>query len=214
MPGHAMRLETWLGFFVTAWAISLSPGAGAVAAMTSGLRYGLRHGYWTTIGLQLGILFQLVVVAAGLGALLATSQTAFESVRWAGVAYLLWLGVHQWRAGTAGAPLIQDDARGATRRAQVIRGLLVNTSNPKAVVFMLAVVPQFVDIARPLAAQYLVIAATLVAVDVVVMSAYSGLAAKMLRLLREPRHVRLLNRAFGALFVAVAIALASFRQTL
>lgn len=209
-----MRIETWLGFFVTAWAISLSPGAGAVAAMTSGMRYGLRHGYWTTIGLQLGILLQLTVVAAGLGALLAASQMAFESVRWAGVAYLLWLGIQQWRAATAGAPLIQDDARATTRLAQVISGLLVNTSNPKAVVFMLAVVPQFIDVERPLAAQYLVIAATLVAVDVVVMSGYTGLAARMLRLLREPRHVRMLNRAFGILFVVVAIALASFRHTL
>jgi len=160
-----MSIETWLAFFVTAWAISLSPGAGAVAAMSSGLRHGLRRGYWTTIGLQLGILLQLAVVAAGLGALLATSQIAFESVRWAGVAYLMWLGIQQWRAGAAGAAgaqLLRDDARAATRRALLMRGFLVNTSNPKAVVFMLAVVPQFIDVTQPLPAQYLLIAATLV----------------------------------------------------
>ena len=208
-----MSIETWLAFFVTAWAISLSPGAGAVAAMSSGLRHGLRRGYWTTIGLQLGILLQLAVVAAGLGALLAASQIAFESVRWAGVAYLMWLGIQQWRAGAAGAQILRDDARAATRRALVMRGFLVNTSNPKAVVFMLAVVPQFIDVTQPLPAQYLLIAATLVAVDLLVMGGYTGLAAKGLRLLREPRQVRLLNRIFGGLFVVVALLLASVRRT-
>jgi homoserine/homoserine lactone efflux protein len=205
-------LETWLTLFVAAWAISLSPGAGAVAAMSSGLRHGMRRGYWTTIGLQLGILLQLTVVAAGVGALLSTSQLAFESIRWFGVAYLLWLGIQQWRAAASHTPLVADDPRATTRRALVLRGLLVNASNPKAVVFMLAVVPQFIDVTRPLLAQYLVIAATLVAVDLVVMGGYTGLAAKVLRLLREPRQVRLINRVFGGLFVGAALLLASFRR--
>jgi len=205
-------LETWLTLFVAAWAISLSPGAGAVAAMSSGLRHGMRRGYWTTIGLQLGILLQLTVVAAGVGALLSTSQLAFESIRWFGVAYLLWLGIQQWRAAASNTPLVADDPRATTRRALVLRGLLVNASNPKAVVFMLAVVPQFIDVTRPLLTQYLVIAATLVAVDLVVMGGYTGLAAKVLRLLREPRQVRLINRVFGGLFVGAALLLASFRR--
>ena len=98
------------------------------------------------------------------------------------------------------------------RRDLVLRGFLVNASNPKAVVFMLAVVPQFIDTARPLVGQYLLIAATLVAVDLVVMGGYTGLAAKLLRLLREPRQVRLVNRIFGGLFVGAALLLASFRR--
>jgi homoserine/homoserine lactone efflux protein len=208
-----MKIETWLAFFVAAWAISLSPGAGAIAAMSSGLRHGLKRGYWTTIGLQLGILLQLAVVAAGIGALLAASRIAFESIRWCGVAYLLWLGIQQWRAGAGGALLLSDNARATTRRALVLRGFLVNASNPKAVVFMLAVVPQFIDVAQSLPAQYFVIAATLVAVDLIVMGGYTGLAGKVLRLMREPRQVRLLNRVFGGLFVMVALALASFRRT-
>lgn len=208
-----MRIETWLALFAAAWAISLWPGAGAIAAMSSGLRHGLRRGYWTIIGLQLGILLQLAVVAAGLGALLATSRIAFESIRWVGVAYLMWLGIQQWRAGAGSARFDCDDARATTRRALVTRGFLVNTSNPKAVVFMLAVVPQFIDVTQPLTAQYLVIATTLVAVDLLVMGGYTGLAAKLLRLLREPRQVRLLNRIFGGLFVGAALLLASVHRT-
>ena len=93
-----MSLSTWVAFFIASWAISLSPGAGALAAMTSGLRHGFRQGLWTVPGLILGIWTQLLVVGVGLGALVAASPLAFEIVRWVGVGYLVYLGVDQWRA--------------------------------------------------------------------------------------------------------------------
>jgi len=88
-----MTLSTWLAFFVAAWAISFSPGAGAISAMTAGLKYGFARGYWNTLGLILGILAQFVIVAVGLGTLLATSEVAFTIVKYLGVAYLVYLGV-------------------------------------------------------------------------------------------------------------------------
>ncbi len=207
-----MKLETWLAFLIAAWAISLSPGAGAVSAMTAGLRHGLRFGYWNTIGLQLALILQVAIVAAGLGALLTASEWAFESIRWFGAGYLCWLGLQQWRA-----PASRMEALTAlpkeTRRRLILRGFLVNAGNPKAIVFMLAVLPQFIDPARPLPAQYLAIVATMVAVDMLVMAGYTGLAAKVLRYLREERHVRLLNRSFGGMFIAAGIALAMFRRS-
>ncbi|HUG59480.1 MAG TPA: LysE family transporter, partial [Candidimonas sp.] len=71
-----MSFSTWLAFFAASWAISFSPGPGAISAMASGLKYGFRRGYWTTVGLILGILIQFVIVAVGLGALLAASELA------------------------------------------------------------------------------------------------------------------------------------------
>lgn len=207
-----MTIETWLAFFLASWAISLSPGAGAVAAMGSGLRHGLRHGYWTTVGLQIGIVLQLAVVATGLGALLAASTFAFEAVRWFGVAYLLYLGIAQWRG--AGA-LNVDAAREPgvrTRRALIVRGMLVNAANPKATIFMLAVLPQFVDPGRPLLAQYALITLTMVSVDLFVMGGYTLLAARLLPLLRTPRKARWIGRGFGAMFVLAALALATWRR--
>jgi len=93
-----MSLDTWLAFFVASWLTSASPGAGAVSCMAVGLRHGCARGVWNILGLQLGILFVLAVVAAGLGALLAASSVAFALVKWLGVAYLVWLGIAQWRA--------------------------------------------------------------------------------------------------------------------
>lgn len=207
-----MDLSVWLAFFAASWAISLSPGAGAIAAMSSGLNHGFARGYFTTFGLVLGIWTQILVVGLGLGALIATSSHAFTVIKWFGVVYLIWLGVKQWRAPAVPMVAADDSGRTETRRAMVLRGWLVNTSNPKGTVFLLAVVPQFLDMQQALAPQYLVIAATLGFTDLVVMAGYTVLAARLLRLLRSPRQITWLNRGFGSLFVTVGLLLASFKR--
>lgn len=207
-----MPLDTWLAFVVAAWLISRSPGAGAISCMAAGMRYGYARAAWNIAGLQAGILFVLAIVAAGLGAIIAASTTLFAVVKGLGAAYLVWLGLQQWRAPAA--PPADATAPGAagTPRQLALRGFLVNATNPKGIVFMLAVLPQFIDASLPQLPQYVVCGATLFFTDLVVMSAYTGLAAKVLRLLREPRHVRWVNRTFGGLFVAAGAVLATFRR--
>ncbi|MCM3565522.1 MAG: LysE family transporter [Hydrogenophaga sp.] len=207
-----MDLATWLAFFAASWAISISPGAGAVAAMSAGLTHGFRRGYLTTLGLVLGIWTQIVVVGIGLGALVATSATAFAVIKWAGVAYLVWLGVQQWRAPAR--PIAQASADATPRRARdlIVRGWIINALNPKGTVFLLAVVPQFLNLGQPLAPQYLVIALTLGFTDLVVMAGYTALAARLLRTLKSTAHVRALNRLFGSLFVVAGGLLAMFKR--
>lgn len=207
-----MELATWLALFAACWAISLSPGAGAIAAMSSGLNHGFARGYFTTFGLIAGIWTQVLIVGLGLGALIAASSLAFAVVKWLGVAYLLWLGLKQWRAPAE--PMVAASAEGGAmrRRALVLRGWMVNTVNPKGTVFLLAVVPQFLDIHDSLAPQYLTIALTLGFTDLVVMAGYTALASKLLRLLKSPRQVRALNRGFGGLFVAAGAFLATFKR--
>lgn len=207
-----MELSTWLAFFAAAWAISLSPGPGALAAMSSGLNHGLRKGYATTLGLVLGIWTQLLVVGVGLGAVLAASSTAFTVVKWCGVAYLVWLGIQQWRAPVQPLAQLQADAASVRRRELFVRGVLINLVNPKGTVFLLAVVPQFINPAQPLVMQYVVIALTLGLTDLVVMFGYTALAARVLGALKSAAHMRLTNRAFGALFVAAGAFLALFKR--
>lgn len=211
-----MDLSTWLAFFAAAWAISLSPGPGAVAAMGAGVNHGFGRGYWVTVGLVLGILTQVAVVAVGLGAVIATSATAFTLLKWVGVVYLVALGVKQWRAPavplvtTGAAPGGRRDA--ASRRALVLRGWTINAVNPKGSVFLLAVVPQFIDPARALLPQYATIGATLAFTDLVVMAGYTALAARLLAALRSERQLRWMNRVFGGLFVAAGAFLAAFKR--
>ncbi len=207
-----MLLDTWISYFVACWIISLSPGAGAVASMSSGLNYGFRRGYWNALGLQVALALQIGIVATGLGAVLATSEVAFSVIKWFGVAYLIYLGWKQWMAPPAAVAVASGDAAHGRPWSLVMRGFVVNASNPKAIVFILAVLPQFLDPTRPLLAQYLILAATMIAVDLVVMAGYTGLAARVLRLLREPHQQRLLNRCFGGLFVGAALLLATVRR--
>lgn len=180
--------------------------------MASGLKHGFRRGYWTTIGLNIGIMIQMAIVGAGLGAVLAASELAFGIVKWLGVAYLIYLGVRQFRTNAAPVAVEAGGIRPSRIRDQITNGILVNLTNPKGTVFLLAVVPQFLNLSEPLALQYVVIAATLCFTDLVAMGCYTGLAARVLSLMRSPHHVRWLNRAFGALFILAGTVLASFSQ--
>jgi homoserine/homoserine lactone efflux protein len=207
-----MELSVWLTFFAAAWAISLSPGAGAVAAMSAGLNHGFKRGYFMTFGLVLGVSTQIVLVGAGLGTLIAASSLGFTVVKWLGVAYLVWLGISQWRAPAT--PMVAElgGAQRVTRRQLVLKGCMVNAVNPKGTVFLLAVMPQFLDLHQPLLPQYAVITATLVFTDLVVMAGYTVLAAKVLAALRSSHHIRVMNRVFGSLFIAAGALLATFKR--
>jgi homoserine/homoserine lactone efflux protein len=207
-----MESTTWLAFFAASWAISLSPGPGAVAAMSAGLAHGFARGYFMTYGLVLGIVTQVLVVSVGLGALMAASASAFAALKWAGVLYLVYLGVQQWRAPAHALQAAAGDARVVTRRSLVLRGWVLNALNPKGTVFMLAVVPQFVVPGQALWPQYAAICATLVFTDLVVMAGYTGLASRVLAALRSPAQVRWTNRVFGSLFVAAGVLLATFKR--
>jgi homoserine/homoserine lactone efflux protein len=209
----AMDFGVWLGFFAASWAISISPGPGAVYAMSCGLNHGLRRGYAGTIGMIFGMMTALIVTSIGLGALLLASVHAFTMLKWAGVAYLVYLGIKQWRA--PGVPMVAADseAADATTRSLVLKGWAVNATNPKGYIFMMAVMPQFLDPSKPLLLQYLVIGITLCFTDAVVMAGYTGFAAKVLSFFKSEAEMKMLNRIFGGLFVAAAGALATFKRS-
>jgi homoserine/homoserine lactone efflux protein len=205
--------EIWAAFFVAAWLICLSPGPGAISSMSTGARFPYRRAVWNIVGLQSAILLQVMIVAVGIGALFVASATAFAFVQWFGVLYLIYLGVRQWRTPSAFAA---DTAHPTshTRRELFVRGFLVNMANPKGIVFLLAVLPQFVIPSRgSLAGQYAILGATLITVDSLVMSGYTVIAGHALRWLRNERQQRWLNRGFGALFILAGLALAMFRRT-
>jgi len=207
-----MELSTWLTFFAASWAISISPGPGAIASMSAGLNHGFRYGYVTIFGLVLGIWSQLLIVGVGLGALIAASGTAFTVVKWLGVGYLVWLGLAQWRAPARPMVAASDSGEVVTQRNLILKAWMINVVNPKGTVFLLAVVPQFINLSQPLSTQYLIIGATLAFTDMVVMSGYTALASKVLGALKEPSHIRAMNRTFGSLFIVAGSLLALFKR--
>lgn len=198
-----MALHLWLGFFLTTLVVALSPGPGAVLSMSVGIRLGYRHALKAILGLQTALLLQLTLVGLGLGAVLAASELAFLVIKLAGAAYLVWLGIQRWRE-----PLAIDEAGAEVNRGFYRQGILVNLGNPKAIVFIAALVPQFIDPQAPQLPQFAVIALTMCSLDTAVMSCYALLASRFRGVLVSPRRGLLANRVFGSIFVAAGALLA------
>ena len=206
-----MSFQIWLAYMAACWVISVSPGAGAIASMSSGLNYGFRRGYWNVIGLQIALLVQICIVAAGVGVLFATTPWAFLVVKWFGILYLLYLAYLQWTAPAQSID-IQSEKKLKSIPKIILHGFIVNISNPKAIVFLLAVLPQFLDLSKPQWIQYVIMAVTMVTIDMIVMAGYTGLAAKVLRLLKSPKHQKIMNRTFAVLFSCAAGLLSLVHQ--
>lgn len=201
-----MALSVWFGFFIASVLIAVSPGPGAAASMSAGLRFGYASALRVIGGLQCALTIQVTVVALGLGAILTTSAHAFDAIRFLGAAYLVWLGIQKWRA-----PVEEIDADRQDTRPEglFVEGLLVNLTNPKAIVFIAALVPQFIDPARPQWPQFLLIVLTMCSVDTIVMSGYALLAARLRGCLHNPRLMKAQNRFFGGVFVGAGALLAA-----
>lgn len=207
-----MTLHTWLAFFAACWIISFSPGVGAIASLSGGLQYGFLRRYWNTLGLQLGLILQITVVAAGLGTLLTTSAIAFTLIKWFGFAYLIYLAIRQWC--TRPQPIDSEAMSRALGHplSLVLRGALINIGNPKTVIFLLAVTPQFIDPQAPQTPQYLIMGTTMVLVDMIVMAYYTGFAEEALRILRSERQQRRMNQVFASLFILAASLMATLKR--
>ncbi|WP_193047500.1 LysE family transporter [Mycolicibacterium baixiangningiae] len=207
-----MAWELWLTFLGAAILISVSPGAGAVQSMATGLTHGVVRGYWSIVGLEIGLMLQLALVAVGLGAVVTNSIVAFHIIKWVGVAYLVYLAVRQWRAAAVDLRTQVGRAVEGGRAALLVRGFLVNATNPKGLVFFLAVLPHFVVPTAPLLPQYLAIGVTMIAVDLVVMGLYTAMSVRLVRWLHTPRQQTILNRVFSGLFAAAAVVLSLVRR--
>ena len=206
-----MELSVWLTYFIATLILCISPGPGVFSSISAGLHHGFRLGIWNGVGMQAASLIVVIVVAFGLGAVLLASETLFTAVKWCGVIYLLYLGIVTWRAPAKAFEEDRDDHE-TTPRGVFMRGFWVNITNPKGIIFFAAVLPQFIDVTRPQAPQYAIFAVTTFTVDLVVMVIYTALAARVLRLMRDPAKLRWVNRTLGGAFIAAGIALASFRK--
>jgi len=204
-----MSFATWITFVIAGALIAVSPGSGAVLAMSHGLSYGLRKASATVLGLQIGLLLVFVIAGAGVGSLLLASELAFSIVKTVGALYLIYLGWTQWRAKVepgAGA-LAQPLAAQAGPGKRVLTGFLTNATNPKGIIFMVAVLPQFISQQSPLLPQLLILGATMVTIDTVVMHGYAFLASSMQRFFRDAGAVKKQNRFFGGVLMLVGGAL-------
>ena len=204
-----MQFSLWLALAGAGALISFTPGAGAINTMSNSLNAGFRRSMWGILGQQAALVIHVVIVALGVGVLVASSPTAFNVIRYAGAAYLVYLGVRQFLS----KPNLAEEQTAALRNEPAWsifrRGLWVNLLNPKAIVFFLAFMPQFIRTEQPLLPQYVVLTATIVGIDILVMWFFFAAAARSFqRFTQTTRGQLVLSKVFGVLFVGVGILLA------
>jgi threonine/homoserine/homoserine lactone efflux protein len=209
MSWHTLGL-----FLVTFFVISATPGPNMLLAMSLGLRFGTRRAAWGGLGMVAALTVLASASVLGLGALLSASELAFLTVKWLGVAYLMWLGYTTWRAPVEAvrpsdaAPAGEAESAGRL----FVRGALVAFSNPKALVFMSALFPQFIEPDRPLLPQFTALVAMMAVIEFGWILAYAAGGHTIAARLSSTAAVRSLNRVSGGLMIGAGGLLALARR--
>ena len=199
-----MDFGTWLIYFVASLGLSLSPGPNGLLALTHGALHGRRMALHTIFGGVLGFVTVIALSMFGIGALLQTSVAWLVALKWLGGAYLVYLGVMVWRSPPI--RLEADAAAGPVSAGSLFRqGLLSAVTNPKALLFFAAFLPQFIDPAHSLFVQFLVMGGTFAVVELATEVAVASMAHRLRPWLQ--RVGRRFNKACGGIFIAIGAAL-------
>ena len=201
-----LPFDTLLSFFGAALLLSLAPGPDNLFVLAQSARYGVRAGVLITLGLCSGLVLHSAAVAAGVAALVVAEPLLFNAIKVFGAAYLLWLA---WQA-IRSRPVQTDSAQPLQPKQLLLRGVLMNLSNPKVLVFFLALLPQFADPQRgALWLQLLMLGGLFIAAALLVFNGIAVLAGRLAQPLQRSPHALLrLNRLSALLFIALALRLA------
>ena len=205
-----MPLDLYLAFVLASAVLILIPGPNVTLLVANSLAYGASRALVTLAGTSSAIALQLAITVLGMTSLIAVLAAWFEWLRWAGVLYLVWLGVQQWRA--VPVALEDVDPRRVAGHTLFWRGFLVSATNPKTLLFYAAFFPQFVDPASAPLAQLLLMSATFLALATLLDGGYVLLAGRLRQLFRGPRRARLRNRLTGSLLIGAGLGLALARR--
>jgi threonine/homoserine/homoserine lactone efflux protein len=199
-----MSLTTYSLYLAAVAVLVLSPGPTMLMCMTTALNEGKSSAIAAAAGSISAVLGIMTLSALGLGALLAASELAFTVVKVIGAVYLVWLGIRTF-CNNAEAIDIEKTATDTGRRlrAHYVRGLLVGSSNPKAILFFTAFFPQFLNPIEPLAAQYSVLALTFIAAEFSVLAMCAFGVSAIAPVLRSKWHMRWINKVTGGLFATM-----------
>jgi homoserine/homoserine lactone efflux protein len=204
-----MTLSTYLLYLAAVSLLIVTPGPTMLMCVTNAVNHGPARALASAAGALAASVCIMALSALGLGALLAASEAAFTVLKVAGALYLMWLGIRTFRSGTALAPARPAGAS----RSLLVQGLLVGASNPKALLFFSAFFPQFIDPAAPVLPQFVLLAATFVAGDFLMLVAAAFGVGRIAPWLRQARVVRWINRVCGGLFTVMGgLLLLSRRQ--
>jgi threonine/homoserine/homoserine lactone efflux protein len=199
-----METDTWLIYLLAAIGLSLSPGPNGLLALTHGALHGRRMALYTVTGGCVGFVTIIALSMFGIGALLQASLVWLTVLKWVGGAYLVWLGIQVWRSPPIGIDMSQR-AEARSGGSLFRQGALSAITNPKAILFFAAFLPQFIDPAASLVIQFVVMAGTFAVTEFVTEVFIASVAHRISAWLA--RVGRGFNRACGGVFIAIGALL-------
>ena len=201
-----MELTVWLGLLASALFISISPGPGAIFSISQGTQYGFKRSIISVIGLQVGLMSQIIFLLLGLGILIDQFPGIFSIIKILGMLYLIVLGVLQWLKKIEQISTSKDDFENSfSPLSSLLKGFFVNITNIKGTVFFLALIPLFVDLTSLNISTCVILTATLVGVDLFVMTGYLMLAEISKSLLSDPKKILWQNRVTGSILIFIGL---------
>lgn len=212
-----MTWSSWFVFCGVSLFMAFTPGPAVLLAVSNSVSVGPRRAMWGSLGNAAGVFLVSAIAMAGLGVLLSSSATAFMALKLAGAAYLVYLGVRQWRSGANAFADTRRSAGDSGAHAPLRlfgHGLTVALTNPKSILFFSALFPQFLAPGAPVVEQFFVLTATFAAFTVLSHVFYVLLARTMKHSFSDVRRVRLFNRVSGTAFVLLGLGMLRLRNRL
>lgn len=211
-----MSADLWLAFAAASAIMLMIPGPTVLIVVSYALGHGRKSAMATVAGVALGDFTAMTASMLGLGVLLSTSAALFTLLKWAGAAYLLYLGIKLWRAPVRDAEAVADDSageQGVRPWRMMLHTYAVTALNPKSIVFFVAFLPQFLDTGRPLAGQMVVMEATFLVLATLNAAGYALLASAARRAVRTPSVQRTVNRVGGSLLMGAGLLTVAWKRT-
>jgi len=201
-----MDLTVWLGLLASALFISISPGPGAIFSISQGTQYGFKRSLFSVIGLQLGLMSQIIFLLFGLGVLIDQFPAIFKIIKAIGMIYLIALGIMQWLKKIEQISTSKELLQSSFSPLKgLFQGFFVNLTNIKGTVFFLALIPLFIDLTALKLSTCVIFTATLIGVDLIVMTGYTMLAEISKSLLSDPKKILWQNRVTGLTLIFVGL---------
>ncbi len=210
-----MSLELYLAFVAATAVLILIPGPAVALIVATALAHGSRGALVSVAGVSTAVVGQLIVVGFGMASAMALLAEWFEWLRWLGVAYLVYLGLRQWRA----APIALGDVAGSLDAPKVSRarlywtGVIVNATNPKTLFFYAAFFPQFIDLLLPAGPQIATLCVTFLVVQTLLDGTYAILGGRLRPWFASRARARMRNRVTGGLLIGAGLGLALVRRS-
>ncbi len=204
-----MELQVYFAFVVATTILIWLPGPSVLLTVAHSISFGWQRALITVAGATLGVGIQLLIATIGLASILNTVAGAFAWLRWAGAAYLVYLGIKQWRS--AGIP-VEIDTPPASRTNMFVQGMVVTILNPKSLIFIAAFLPQFIDSTRPIGLQFAYIVPTFLLIGFTVTAVWAIVAGKASGLLQNQRAFTSVLRGSGGLMIIAGLGLALARR--